>query len=113
MTTPRPEPTSEAVDIARRHLHTTAELSKAVLYLDDAAAFIRQLEATIREQAAEIERLKKKPTRRTRPEFYVEPDEPAQADGVAPKMSHEELRRRVLAAQWTPEYLNFAQRELE
>jgi malate dehydrogenase (oxaloacetate-decarboxylating) len=46
-------------------------------------------------------------------EIAVAVAEAAQADGVAPKMSHEELRRRVLAAQWTPEYLNFAQRELE
>jgi malate dehydrogenase (oxaloacetate-decarboxylating) len=28
----------------------------------------------------------------------------AQKDGVAPKLAEDELRRRVIAAQWTPAY---------
>jgi hypothetical protein len=32
----------------------------------------------------------------------------AQNDGVAPKMAEDELRGRVIAAQWTPAYLPFA-----
>ena len=32
----------------------------------------------------------------------------AQKDGVAPKLAEDELRRRVIAAQWTPAYESFA-----
>jgi malate dehydrogenase (oxaloacetate-decarboxylating) len=37
-------------------------------------------------------------------EIAVAVGEAAQSDGVAPKTSHEELRKRVIDAQWTPEY---------
>jgi malate dehydrogenase (oxaloacetate-decarboxylating) len=32
----------------------------------------------------------------------------AQKEGLAPKMSEEKLRQRVIAAQWTPSYPSFA-----
>jgi malate dehydrogenase (oxaloacetate-decarboxylating) len=31
----------------------------------------------------------------------------AQKDGVAPKISEDELRQRILKAQWTPSYSSF------
>ena len=37
----------------------------------------------------------------------------AQKDGVAPKVTEDELRRRVLATQWTPAYPNLSKGELQ
>jgi malate dehydrogenase (oxaloacetate-decarboxylating) len=36
----------------------------------------------------------------------------AQKDGVAPKVSEGELRKRVLKTQWTPAYRNLSNGEL-
>ena len=35
----------------------------------------------------------------------------AQKDGVAPKLSDDELRHRVLKTEWTPAYSNFTERK--
>jgi malate dehydrogenase (oxaloacetate-decarboxylating) len=40
-------------------------------------------------------------------EIAVAVGEAAQSDGVAPKTSHEELRKRVIDAQWRPQYPTF------
>ncbi len=50
--------------------------------------------------------------RRVAAEIAIAVGVEAQKDGIAPKLAEDELRQRVIAAQWTPAYPSFAPSEM-